>query len=131
MNFRKTLKELKRVKRVQHNRWKAKEAGMKKRKKKKPAPSKPDNTNYDVDPQVWLRRDTNRFKHVQDEHYPSMRKSVEPARPGKVKKAMYEMEIKEAMHKNLKINPSIEWLKPMTLERSTYKTKFIEKTYEE
>jgi phenylacetate-CoA ligase len=40
-----------------------------------------------------------------------------------------ENEIKEAMHKNLKIRPAIQWLRPMTLERSTYKTKFIEKNY--
>jgi len=38
-------------------------------------------------------------------------------------------EIKAAMHSSLKIRPSIEWLPPMTLERSTYKTRFIEKTY--
>lgn len=39
-------------------------------------------------------------------------------------------EISEAMHQKLKVRPKIEWLPPMTLERSTYKTKFIEKTYE-
>ncbi len=39
-------------------------------------------------------------------------------------------EIGEEMHKRLKIRPVITWLKPMTLERSTYKTRFIEKTYE-
>ena len=36
----------------------------------------------------------------------------------------------EEMHQKLKIHPKIEWLPPKTLERSTYKTKFIEKTYE-
>jgi len=39
-------------------------------------------------------------------------------------------EIKAAMHSTLKISPAIEWLPPMTLERSTYKTRFIEKLYE-
>ncbi len=38
-------------------------------------------------------------------------------------------EIEEAMHNRLKIRPKIEWLPPMTLERSTYKTRFIEKAY--
>lgn len=39
-------------------------------------------------------------------------------------------EIGEEMHRRLKIRPEISWLKPMTLERSTYKTRFIEKSYE-
>lgn len=39
-------------------------------------------------------------------------------------------EIEDAMHSRLKIRPVIEWLPPMTLERSTYKTRFIEKAYE-
>jgi len=39
-------------------------------------------------------------------------------------------EISETMHRKLKVRPEIEWLAPMSLERSTYKTRFIEKTYE-
>ncbi len=39
-------------------------------------------------------------------------------------------EIGEEMHKRLKIRPQITWVEPMSLERSTYKTHFIEKTYE-
>jgi len=38
-------------------------------------------------------------------------------------------EIEELMHNRLKVRPAIEWLPPMTLERSTYKTRFIEKAY--
>ena len=39
-------------------------------------------------------------------------------------------EIEETMHSRLKVRPVIEWLPPLTLERSTYKTRFIEKAYE-
>ncbi len=39
-------------------------------------------------------------------------------------------EIAEEMHNRLKIRPQITWVKPMSLERSTYKTNFIEKNYE-
>jgi phenylacetate-CoA ligase len=39
-------------------------------------------------------------------------------------------EIEEKMHTKLKITPKILWMSPKTLERSTYKTKFIEKAYE-
>ena len=39
--------------------------------------------------------------------------------------------IQDAMHHALKIRPSIEWLPPMTLKRSTYKTAFIEKAYKD
>ena len=40
-------------------------------------------------------------------------------------------EIEETIHTKLKIRPQIQWLPPKTLERSTYKTRFIEKAYEE
>ncbi len=39
-------------------------------------------------------------------------------------------EIGEVMHTKLRIRPQIEWLAPMTLERSEMKTRFIEKAYE-
>jgi len=39
-------------------------------------------------------------------------------------------EIEAEMHHKLKIRPAIEWIPPMSLERSTYKTRFIEKAYE-
>jgi len=39
-------------------------------------------------------------------------------------------EVEEQMHTKLKFRPQIQWLPPQTLERSTYKTKFIEKAYE-
>jgi phenylacetate-CoA ligase len=38
-------------------------------------------------------------------------------------------EIEEKMHTKLKFRPQIQWLPPQTLERSSLKTKFIEKTY--
>jgi phenylacetate-CoA ligase len=37
--------------------------------------------------------------------------------------------IEQKMQDKLKFNPLIEWLPPKTLERSTYKTRFIEKAY--
>ena len=40
-------------------------------------------------------------------------------------------EISEAMSKRLKINPSIIWAEPGSLERSTYKGKVFEKTYDD
>jgi phenylacetate-CoA ligase len=40
-------------------------------------------------------------------------------------------EISDAMSKRLKINPRIIWAEPGSLERSTYKGKVFEKTYEE
>lgn len=39
-------------------------------------------------------------------------------------------EIEEKMHGELKFTPQIQWLPPNTLERFTYKSKFIEKAYE-
>lgn len=41
-----------------------------------------------------------------------------------------EKELLGKMHSILKIRPDITWLKPGTLERSTKKTQFLEKTYE-
>lgn len=41
-----------------------------------------------------------------------------------------EEEIKGKMQGKLRFTPQIEWLQPMTLERSTHKTKFFEKTYQ-
>jgi phenylacetate-CoA ligase len=40
-------------------------------------------------------------------------------------------EISDAMSKRLKINPRIIWAEPSSLERSTYKGKVFEKTYED
>ncbi len=40
-------------------------------------------------------------------------------------------EIEDKMHAQLKIRPQIEMVPPMTFDRATYKTKFIEKLYEE
>jgi phenylacetate-CoA ligase len=40
-------------------------------------------------------------------------------------------EISEAMSKRLKINPRIIWAEPGSLDRSTYKGKVFEKTYED
>jgi len=40
-------------------------------------------------------------------------------------------EIEDEMHTQLKIRPQIEMVPPMTFDRSTYKTRFIEKLYEE
>jgi len=42
-----------------------------------------------------------------------------------------ETQLLEKMHRLLKIRPAVEWLKPNTLERSSKKTQFLEKTYEE
>lgn len=39
-------------------------------------------------------------------------------------------EIKERMHARIRINPEIEWVPPMNIERSVHKTRFIEKLYE-
>ena len=39
-------------------------------------------------------------------------------------------EIGEKMHRLLKVRPKIEWIEPKSLERSTHKTRFIEKAYE-
>jgi len=39
-------------------------------------------------------------------------------------------EIEEEMHAKCKFRPQIQWLAPQTIERSTYKTKLIEKAYE-
>jgi phenylacetate-CoA ligase len=39
-------------------------------------------------------------------------------------------EIEETMHMKLKFRPKVLWVPPKTLERFTYKTKFIEKAYE-
>ncbi|MBU2646092.1 phenylacetate--CoA ligase family protein [bacterium] len=41
-----------------------------------------------------------------------------------------ELEILDEMHRYLKIKPAITWVKPNTFERSSKKTKFIEKLYE-
>ena len=41
-----------------------------------------------------------------------------------------EEDVKERMHKTLKIKPAITWLKPNTLERATKKTQLLEKRYE-
>ena len=40
-----------------------------------------------------------------------------------------EKELLESMHRLLKIRPSITWVKPNSIERSTKKTKFIEELY--
>ena len=40
-------------------------------------------------------------------------------------------EMEGEMHAKLKVRPKITWIPPMTLERATHKTKFIEKTYEQ
>ncbi len=39
-------------------------------------------------------------------------------------------EVEEKMHQAVKIRPKIEWVEPMTLERSDKKTQYIEKLYE-
>lgn len=39
-------------------------------------------------------------------------------------------EISDKMHDALKIRPEIQWIEPLSLERSTHKTRFIEKAYE-
>ena len=44
--------------------------------------------------------------------------------------AALSKEIEGEMHAKLNVRPSITWVPPMTLERATHKTKFIEKTYE-
>lgn len=41
-----------------------------------------------------------------------------------------EKQLSQKMHALLKIRPAITWLKPNTLERSSKKTQFLEKTYE-
>jgi phenylacetate-CoA ligase len=40
-------------------------------------------------------------------------------------------EIEDEMHTQLKVRPQIEMVPPMTFDRATYKTTFIEKLYEE
>ena len=39
-------------------------------------------------------------------------------------------EIEEEIHVRLKVRPSIEMVPPLSIDRATYKTKFIEKLYE-
>ncbi len=39
-------------------------------------------------------------------------------------------EIEEKMHSKIRVRPRIEWIPSNTLERSTHKTKYIEKAYE-
>ncbi len=39
-------------------------------------------------------------------------------------------EMEEKMHREVKIRPAIEWIEPMSLERSDKKTQYIEKLYE-
>jgi len=41
-----------------------------------------------------------------------------------------QKEVEEKMHQAVKIRPKIEWIEPMTLERSDKKTQYIEKLYE-
>jgi phenylacetate-CoA ligase len=41
-----------------------------------------------------------------------------------------EKEISEALKGKLNFTPKIIWVPPHTIERSTYKTKFIEKLYD-
>jgi phenylacetate-CoA ligase len=41
-----------------------------------------------------------------------------------------QKEVEEKMHQAVKIRPLIEWIEPMTLERSDKKTQYIEKLYE-
>lgn len=38
-------------------------------------------------------------------------------------------EVEEKMHREVKIRPRIEWIEPMTLERSDKKTQYLEKLY--
>ncbi len=42
-----------------------------------------------------------------------------------------EEEIREKMHKDVKVRPAITWLDPDTLERATKKTQLLEKAYED
>ena len=39
-------------------------------------------------------------------------------------------DVEEKMHQAVKIRPAIEWIEPMSLERSDKKTQYIEKLYE-
>jgi len=39
-------------------------------------------------------------------------------------------EVEEKMHQLVKIRPAIEWVEPLSLERSDKKTQYIEKLYE-
>jgi phenylacetate-CoA ligase len=41
-----------------------------------------------------------------------------------------EKEIHEKMHKDVKVRPTIQWVKPRTLERATQKTQLLERLYE-
>jgi phenylacetate-CoA ligase len=41
-----------------------------------------------------------------------------------------QKEVEEKMHQAVKIRPAIEWIEPMSLERSDKKTQYIEKLYE-
>ena len=41
-----------------------------------------------------------------------------------------KQEVEEKMHRLVKIRPAIEWVEPMSLERSDKKTQYIEKLYE-
>jgi phenylacetate-CoA ligase len=41
-----------------------------------------------------------------------------------------QKEVEEKMHQAVKIRPQIEWIEPMSLERSDKKTQYIEKLYE-
>ena len=50
---------------------------------------------------------------------------------GREEVSTLEQEMLERMHSLLKIRPAITWVEPNSLERSSKKTKFIEKTYEE
>jgi phenylacetate-CoA ligase len=43
---------------------------------------------------------------------------------------LLQKEVEEKMHQEVKIRPDIEWIEPMSLERSDKKTQYIEKLYE-
>jgi phenylacetate-CoA ligase len=84
--------------------------------------------------QSFVPRVTGAFRIVLSEPpprvVPPLRLRVERS-PAVIGDALHELEVEiiEEMHRKAKIRPDIEWIEPMSLERSTKKTQILEKAY--
>lgn len=83
----------------------------------------------------FVPRTTGAFRILLDEPpprvVPPLKLKIEHGE-GLTKEALQELEkeIEEKMHQAVKIRPRIQWVQPMTLDRSDKKTQYIEKLYE-
>jgi phenylacetate-CoA ligase len=83
----------------------------------------------------FIPRVTGEFRIVLDEPpprvVPPLRLKIEHGESAKQEElGALAQEIEEKLNSKLKVSPRVEWVAPNTLERSTHKTKFIEKAYE-